>query len=95
MASVFSIFFVELFAFRWGSAKLAKLGIKAYGTKFIVLSLTSSVPLLQTHMVMALVLRVHILLMVQRRLHRGMKTTRLRVGRLHLRMPSLIMRSPK
>lgn len=26
MLSIFIIFFVELFAFRWGSAKLAKLG---------------------------------------------------------------------
>ncbi|KAF8586344.1 ZIP zinc/iron transport family [Ramaria rubella] len=30
MASVFSIFFLELGAFRWGSSKLAKLGIKAH-----------------------------------------------------------------
>ncbi|KAF8500515.1 ZIP-like iron-zinc transporter [Gautieria morchelliformis] len=30
MASVFSIFFLELFAFRWGSAKLASIGIKTH-----------------------------------------------------------------
>ncbi|KAF8512845.1 ZIP-like iron-zinc transporter [Hysterangium stoloniferum] len=31
MASVFGIFFLELAAFRWGSAKLASIGKKAYG----------------------------------------------------------------
>jgi len=30
MASVFGIFFLELFAFRWGSAKLASIGVKAH-----------------------------------------------------------------
>jgi len=30
MASVFSIFFLELFAFRWGKAKLASIGLEAY-----------------------------------------------------------------
>jgi len=32
MASVFSIFFLELIAFRWGSAKLASIGLQGHGT---------------------------------------------------------------
>lgn len=31
MMSVFLVFFVELAAFRWGTAKLDALGLKAYG----------------------------------------------------------------